>query len=249
MAGSIQAGALLEPDADSAIRHFQVAQGLSAGDPAVRSARNRLIALLVAEGEKFLQARQVPEARRFATAASRINSNASALRALVDRIETAEAAPATPAPRPARPAPTVADVARTLEAVVPTTAIDVPDPVAPAAVPQSAAPEPEPEPAEPVWVPGEGVVGANQLTLVRAGEAEYPDSAWSARISGWVELEYTVARNGSVKDAKVTASEPRRIFDNAAIRAVRGNRYEPVLKDGEPVEQRARIRMRYTYKE
>jgi periplasmic protein TonB len=46
-----------------------------------------------------------------------------------------------------------------------------------------------------------------------------------------------------VKDIKVTGSEPRRVFDNAAINALRRYRYKPVLKDGQAVEQRARIRM------
>lgn len=253
MTASIQSGALLAPEADNAILHFQTAQGISAGDPAVRSARNQLIAALVQAGDAAVQSRRLPEARLYAAAAGRINSNSNSLRALVERIEEAEVAAAAPAPaaKPVRTTPTVTEVARTLEAVVPTTAIEAPEPVASTPLPQPAAPEPEPEPepAEPQWVPGEGIVGASQLKLVRAGEAEYPESAWSAQISGWVELEFTVARNGSVKDVKITASEPRRTFDSAAMRAVRGNRYEPVLKDGVAVEQRAHIRMRYSYKE
>ena len=75
---------------------------------------------------------------------------------------------------------------------------------------------------------------------------EYPSRALEQLISGWVEMEFTVARDGSVKDVTVISSEPRRTFDAAATAALRRYRYQPVVRDGETVEQRARMRMRFT---
>jgi protein TonB len=89
-------------------------------------------------------------------------------------------------------------------------------------------------------------VSAGKLKLTRSSAADYPEDARAAQISGWVELEFTVTKEGSVRDVKVTASQPKRTFDSAAVSAVRRSRYEPVLKDGQPVEQRAAIRVRFT---
>jgi TonB family protein len=239
MSERIRAGALLDPDADNAITHFQAAQSLSAGDPAVRSARNELTAALVTAGEQALQDKHLQDARSYAAATSRINSSATSLAALYWHLEEAETAAATPQPKP-RPLPSASEMARTLEAVVQVAPVAAPEPKPPA-------PEATPEPAEPAWVPGEGVISTSQLKTLHRGEAEFPNEARVGQISGWVELEFTIARNGSVKDIEVTASEPRRTFDSAAMKAMRGYRYEPVTRDGQPVEQRARMRMRFTF--
>jgi protein TonB len=93
---------------------------------------------------------------------------------------------------------------------------------------------------------GTGVVSSARLQTLRRIEPEFPRAAAQQQISGWVELEFTVTTEGNVKDAVVTASEPRRTFDSAALIAMRRYRYAPVLRDGQPVEQRARLRMRFT---
>jgi protein TonB len=93
---------------------------------------------------------------------------------------------------------------------------------------------------------GTGVVSSARLQTLRRIEPEFPRAAAQQQISGWVELEFTVTAEGNVKDAVVTASEPRRTFDSAALIAMRRYRYAPVLRDGQPVEQRARLRMRFT---
>jgi TonB family protein len=239
MAARLQAGALLEPESDNAIIHFDLAQGLSAGDAAVRAARNELTAALVAAGDRALQARRTRDARRHAAAASEINSSAAGLAALYRRIEERER-PAAPQPRPVSTLPSAAEMARTLEVLVQT----FPESPGPAE-PQLGVPETPAPGGEPAWVPGEGVVPAGQLEERRRGVAEYPPAARVGQVTGWVELEFTVARNGSVKDIEVIAAEPRRTFDSAAIAALRDYRYSPVLRDGQPVEQRARLRFNF----
>jgi len=256
MNARIKDGALLEPAADNATIHFAAAQDISAGDPAVRAARSDLTTALVAAGEKAVSAQRLNEARRYASAAGRINSSAPGIDALVWHIEQAAAPPpATTRPASApvanNAAPPVASVPPPAPAPVP---VPAPAPVAtvvPAPVPAPPAPAPAPAPvanapapaAQPEWIPGEGTVRAGKLTALRTVEPEFPNSAQQSLISGWVELEFTVALDGSVKDIKVTGSEPRRVFDSAATAALRKYRYKPVLKDGQPVEQHARIRM------
>ena len=66
-------------------------------------------------------------------------------------------------------------------------------------------------------------------------------------ITGWVELEFTVRKDGSTADIVVTNSAPRRTFDNAAMTAVGQWRYKPVVtRDGKVVEQRAAVRIRFS---
>jgi TonB family protein len=249
----IQSGALLDPAADSAVTYFHAAQELSPGDPVVRAARAELTAALVAAGERAVVARRLPEARRHANAAGRINSSAPGLDALVLHIDEAGApslAGNNIAPAATRPAPPVAPVT---EPVATTPAPIVAAPPAPATAaetpattaPQVATATPA-APAVAAWVPGEGVIGSNKLKVLRSVLPEFPRGARESGTSGWVDLEYTVAKDGAVKELSVTTSEPRRIFDNAAMDALRRYRYAPILKDGQPVEQRVRTRIRFT---
>lgn len=49
---------------------------------------------------------------------------------------------------------------------------------------------------------------------------EYPREAWRRGLEGWVEVELTIGPDGRVVDARVVASQPRGIFERAALRAV-----------------------------
>ena len=89
-------------------------------------------------------------------------------------------------------------------------------------------------------------MSATTLRALRRVNPDFPQQALQNLVSGWVEMEFTVAEDGSVRDVVVIESEPGRTFDNAAMSAMRRYRYEPVQRDGVPVEQRARLRMRFT---
>jgi len=90
------------------------------------------------------------------------------------------------------------------------------------------------------------VVAANDLDLVKSVKPLYPAKAEMSQTEGWVELDFTVAENGAVKDIAVHAANPPGAFDSAAINALSQWRYKPVLKDARPTAQRARIRIRFT---
>ena len=90
-----------------------------------------------------------------------------------------------------------------------------------------------------------GVIDAGQLVLVKSVQPDYPLKARQDSIEGWVELEFTVAESGLVKDPTVHAANPRGVFDRAAIDALLQWRYKPVLVDAKPVARRARIRIRF----
>ena len=74
------------------------------------------------------------------------------------------------------------------------------------------------------------------IPLVRI-QPQYPRRAQQLGIEGWVLLEFTITPAGTVKDAVVVDSEPPRIFDRAALRAVGRFKYKPKIEDGVPVER------------
>jgi protein TonB len=67
---------------------------------------------------------------------------------------------------------------------------------------------------------------------------QYPERAAQRGIEGRVLIEFTISKSGSVKDPKVIAYEPSKIFNRAAIKAVSQWKYNPKIEDGEPVEQK-----------
>ena len=90
------------------------------------------------------------------------------------------------------------------------------------------------------------VVGANKLPRKHYEAPKFPASTRNRDVDGWVELEFTVLTDGTTGEIVVTNSSPPKTFDNAAITAVAQWRYEPVMRDGKPVEQRAAVRIRFT---
>jgi protein TonB len=90
------------------------------------------------------------------------------------------------------------------------------------------------------------IVDAKQLILTKSVNPVYPLKATATSTQGWVELDFTVGVNGSVSDLAVHAATPPGVFDQAALTALAQWRYQPVLRDGRPTPQRARIRIRFT---
>ena len=85
---------------------------------------------------------------------------------------------------------------------------------------------------------GAGKVRSNVIPLLRI-PPRYPPRAASRRIEGWVKVEFTISETGTVKDAKVVASEPVTIFDKAALKAIAKWKFKPKNIDGETFAQRA----------
>jgi TonB family protein len=89
------------------------------------------------------------------------------------------------------------------------------------------------------------VVPESKLQRKHFVQPVYPPDALAKNVSGAVELEFTVTPEGKVTDIQVQNSEPRGMFDQAAIAALSQSRYQPVERDGVAVAQRSRLRMRF----
>lgn len=93
-----------------------------------------------------------------------------------------------------------------------------------------------------LYLGGFGTIDKNQegdiIPLVRI-QPIYPREAAIRRIEGWVQIEFTITPAGTVKDPKVIDSDPPRLFDREAIRAILKWKFKPRVIDGQAVERRA----------
>ncbi|MCX2782206.1 energy transducer TonB [Microbulbifer thermotolerans] len=99
---------------------------------------------------------------------------------------------------------------------------------------------------------------ANQIVVSRdpvpvfKPSPRYPSAALRKGIEGYVVVEFTITKTGSVKDVRVvagydSAGNPTNVFNRSAIAAAARFKYQPQLRDGVPVEQYG-VRNRIRYK-
>ncbi len=77
-------------------------------------------------------------------------------------------------------------------------------------------------------------VSDRPLQLLSGAGAIYPAQAKAAGIEGTVDVEYGVTTDGRVIDARVVASQPAQVFDEAALVAVRQWHFQAPIVDGQP---------------
>ncbi|EAT12075.1 energy transducer TonB [Bermanella marisrubri] len=65
---------------------------------------------------------------------------------------------------------------------------------------------------------------------------QYPRRAAMKGIEGYVVLEFTVSKLGTVVDPQVIEADPPNIFNRAAIRAATKFKYKPKIENGEAIE-------------
>jgi TonB family protein len=85
----------------------------------------------------------------------------------------------------------------------------------------------------------------SSLNRTRYVAPKYPRSAQRRNQTGWVDIVFTVATDGTVKDVDIRNSEPGETFVNAAVKAVEKWEFEPVIEYGFVVEKRAGVRLMF----
>lgn len=92
---------------------------------------------------------------------------------------------------------------------------------------------------------GAGGGDSDVVPLVRV-DPDYPPKARQRRIEGWVDIEFTIGKAGTVQNPKVIGAYPRSVFEQSALRAVRRWRYNPKVVDGSAVAQiGVQVRIRF----
>jgi TonB family protein len=96
-------------------------------------------------------------------------------------------------------------------------------------------------------VPAAGSDGSRVARPIYAPNPPYPDSARRSRTSGTVLVELTIGADGLVKSARVVRSLTEDL-DNAALAAVKVWRFEPALKNGQPIATTATVVVSFNLK-
>jgi protein TonB len=118
----------------------------------------------------------------------------------------------------------------------------------PAPKPKPAAPEVAPKPVVEAPAPPPVPVGeTRQARVVTPPQPVYPMEAARDRTNGWVVVKFTVSADGAVQNAKVTSSQPARVFDRAALAAISRARFEPALDKGKPVASTLERRIEFKF--
>jgi protein TonB len=234
----------LDADGDGALSYFQQAERLDPRGKSVQATRQSLATALLADAgraidrHEFAQAARSLDAAVGIAAADDIENMRRLLRAAPQRAAAEAAAANAVVAADAAAADAAAKGAQT-------------PPTEPQPVRQEAATAEAGE--SQAAVGGRPIVrnriAASELTLLKSVKPVYPVGAQREKTEGWVELDFTVATGGEVKDIEVHAADPAKIFENAAVRALAQWRYKSVLYDGEPVEQPARVRIRFALAE
>jgi protein TonB len=81
---------------------------------------------------------------------------------------------------------------------------------------------------------GFGISDGEYLPIVKVAPV-YPSRALSRGLEGYVIVEFTVTRQGTVRDASVVESTST-LFERAAVDAALKFKYKPRVIDGEAVE-------------
>lgn len=102
---------------------------------------------------------------------------------------------------------------------------------------------------DPPLVGGEGLFIGNIRQVGPAAEGDiipvvvirpmYPREAALSGIEGWVKVEFIITESGTVRNPRVVESDPPRIFNREAIRAILKWKFKPRVVEGVAVERRA----------
>jgi protein TonB len=240
---ALRAQQLFAPPEGNAFELFLQAVELDPGNTFARTALNDLLPYAVLHVEQRTASADLADAERVLVQIERAAPQAPSLarlqRVLLAARRTAEQAQERAAAITNAPAiPVVAAPAAT-EAPAPSVAASLASPLAnePATAASASATAASAGPVEapatptapsvvPVPNPVSSAVAAQPAVVFRPA-LRYPPQAQRRGIEGRVELEFTIAADGSVSDVVVARSEPEGIFDREAIGSMQRWRFAP----------------------
>jgi len=255
---------LIAPPDDNAIEYYLQVLAQEPSNPQATQALVDVFPLAAGNAERALAQRQVDEAARIVALLDRVDPRSYTVATLRTKLAAAQAAQQRETQQQAQQAAAAAaaQAAARIEAATPppapaTPPAEVPPAAAPAPVVVAPARAPTPPVAAPVTTPSAAPAAApaaqparvveTRARPVRQAPPVYPIDAARRRQEGWVELEFVVAADGSVRDVSVLRSQPTRVFDREAVRAIQQSRFEPALRNGQPVESRERQRIEFKF--
>ncbi len=225
-------GRLISPASNNARDSILEARKLDPTDPSIAQAQRTLSNRLIENARRSAEQNQMDQAQALLAAARQLGSAGADLSAIERSLNEARtkastaAAEAQAAQRAAAVAQAERDAAaaaaaaqKATEAAAQATAITT------AATAAALPPVP--------------------LKRIKTVAPAYPTAASNRGVTGWVEVSFTVAPTGAVENVRATNSEPKEVFDWAAVQAVEQWRFEPPMRDGKPTTQPTKVRLRF----
>ena len=93
---------------------------------------------------------------------------------------------------------------------------------------------------------GLGSADGEYLPIVKVAPV-YPRRANTRGIEGYCTVEYTVAKNGSIRNPTAIDCQPKGVFERSSVKAALKFKYKPRVVDGQAIEV-AGVRNRFTFK-
>lgn len=229
---NIDSGRLISPANDNARDNILEARKLDPTDPSIAQVQRSLSNRLIDNARRAAEQNQMDQAQTLLTAARQLGSAGADLSTIERSLNEARTKATSAAEAQAAQKAAAAQAER--EAALAAAAAAAAAQKAAEAAAQTAAAPPTAATSTPV-----------QLKRIKTVAPAYPEAAKNRRVSGWVEVSFTVTQTGAVENVRATNSDPKETFDWAAVQAVEQWRFEPPMRDGKPVEQPTKVRLRF----
>lgn len=228
---------LVAPAGDNAMEYYEAVLAKDPKNQVAKDALRETFPFGVPDVEKAISQNNFPEANREIDVLSKADPTNYTLTLLRSKLDAQQKLQARQQQEAQQKAQRAAELATAQQAAAAKAAADKEAAArlaAQQATQQAAAAKVAPPP-KPVAAPPKAAGVTRGAQIEKAAAAQYPLEAARNQTSGYAVVEFTVTASGAVTNAHVIESSPRRVFDQAAIRAVDQSTYKPALKDGEPV--------------
>jgi protein TonB len=242
------------PTGNNALEYYLRVLDKDPNNAGARDALREGFPFFTGPAEQYINAGNLDEANRVIDLLTKVDPNNFTLNILRSKLEAKkkqvdhdqQVAATTAARAAAAPAQSAQNTQNAVApATAPTEAAPTPATTQTAAVTPPPVVRPAPTPPPPVEAPAAASGETRAAELVRAVQPDYPPDAYRSRAQGWVEVEFTVGADGAVSNAQVVNSEPSRIFNTAALNAVKRWTFKPKMDNGKAVDERMRRRIEF----
>ncbi len=238
---------LVSPAGDNAMEYYEAALAKDPNNQVAKDALRETFPFSVPEVEKAIEQNNFDEASRqidLLSKADPTNYTLTLLRSKLDAQKKLQARQQQEAQLKAQKAAELVaqQAAATAKAAAEKAAAEK------LAAQQAGATKTAPPPRPVAQTPAPKPTGETRVAkVVQAASPSYPLQAARNQTSGFAVVEFTVSASGAVQNPHIVDSSPRRVFDSAAIQAVKQSKFDPALRDGEPVDSVVRRRIDFKF--
>ncbi|HKZ10644.1 MAG TPA: energy transducer TonB [Rhodanobacteraceae bacterium] len=238
---------LVSPAGDNAMEYYEAVLAKDPNNQVAKDALRETFPFSVPEVEKAIAQNNFDEAGRQIDVLSKADPTNYTLTLLRSKLDAQKKLQARQQQEAQLKVQKAAELAATQQAAAAKAAAEK-EAAAKLAAQQAAAVKTAP-PSKPVaQAPAPKPVGETRAAkVVQAASPSYPLQAARNQTSGFAVVEFTVSASGGVENPHIVDSSPRRVFDSAAIQAVRQSKFEPALRNGQSVDSVVRRRIDFKF--